>query len=109
MTNFSKKILRDVTDKWRNSSFKTKIVLSWLISLLLVIGLSTVLFLSKYEIHQSSKYIISNTKLRLATQDFLTSIHNFEIRLQQTIKKPGKEDSTQYISNLDSLKKNLFH
>ncbi len=94
-------------NKWRHVPIERKIAISWIISILVVVSLSAILYLSKKELHQSSDVIVLNTELRLATQDILSSIQTLEISSKRFILTGSKKDSVKYFANLDSLQNNL--
>ena len=95
-------------DKWHSIPIERKIAISWIISILMVVSLSAILYLSKKELHQSSDVIVLNTELRSATQDILASIQTLEISSKRFILTGSKKDSMKYFANLDSLQKNLL-
>ncbi len=100
-------ISRPVTE-WQNMPIEKKIIASWVISLLVVVSLSAILYSSKKELHLSSNVIVQNTHLRVATQGLLRSIQVLEISSKKYMLTGNKSDSERYFSNLDSLQKNLL-
>lgn len=94
--------------KWHTIPIEKKIAISWVISILVVVSLSAILFFSKQELHQSSDVIMLNTELRSATQDILASIQKLEISSKRFILTGSKKDSVKYFANLDSLQRNLL-
>ncbi len=97
-----------ILNKWRGIPIERKIAISWVISILVVVSLSAILYLSKKELHQSSDVIALNTELRSATQDILASIQKLEISSKRFILTGSKKDSVKYFANLDSLQNNLL-
>lgn len=92
---------------WRNISIEKKVAAGWIFSLIIVLSISTILYFSKQELHQSSNIITQNTELRIATQDLLSSIQKLEIVSKSFILTGSRQDSAMYFANLDSLRKNL--
>ncbi len=95
-------------NKWRHVPIEKKIAISWIISILVVVSLSAILYLSKKQLHQSSDVIALNTELRSATQDILASIQTLEISSKRFILTGSRKDSAKYFANLDSLQINLL-
>ena len=95
-------------NKWRHVPIEKKIAISWIISILVVVSLSAILYLSKKQLHQSSDVIALNTELRSATQDILASIQTLEISSKRFILTGSRKDSAKYFANLDSLQRNLL-
>ncbi len=95
-------------NKWQSISIDVKIGISWAISIVVVISLSAILYISKQELHRSSDVIALNNELRSATQDLLSSIQRLEIVSKQFILTGNKNDSVKYFANLDSLEHNLL-
>ncbi|MHB8906661.1 MAG: CHASE3 domain-containing protein, partial [Melioribacteraceae bacterium] len=95
-------------NKWRAIPIERKIAISWIISILVVVSLSAILYLSKQELHKSSDVIVLNTELRSATQDILSSIQTLEISSKRFILTGSRKDSAKYFANLDSLQINLL-
>lgn len=96
-----------IFQKWKGFSTDRKIIFGWIFSLAVVISLSTILYFSKQELHQSSNVIVLNTKLRIATQDLLSSIQKLEIASKSFVLTGNRLDSIKYFSDLDSLRNNL--
>ena len=92
--------------KWWAIQVVRKIIISWIISLVVIISLSAILYLSKYELHQSSDIISLNTELRSATLDLHTSIQRLESSSKQFIITGSKTDSVRFRTSFDSIKKN---
>lgn len=96
-----------IIEKWDKFPIERKILISWLISLLIVVSLSVLLYLSKREIYNSSNLISQNAELRSASDKLLTSVLRLEINSKRFIITGNKEDSLQYLSNLELLKTDL--
>ncbi|MFA6597462.1 MAG: ATP-binding protein [Ignavibacteriaceae bacterium] len=93
--------------KWRNLSIERKIVLGWIFSLLVVLSLSALIYLSKKELHSSTNVITLNANLSSATQDLLSTIHKLEITSKRFILSGSEKDSENYLENLALLKANM--
>lgn len=96
-----------IVKKWNNTGADRKILLGWIFSLVTVIFLSTMLYFSRTELNNSAECIVLDSKLRIATQDLLSSIQKLEILGKRFILTGTEKDAVNYYSNLDSLKKNL--
>lgn len=93
--------------KWRDISIEKKVIAGWIFSLIIVLSVSAILYFSKQELRQSSRVIVLNSELRIATQDLLSSIQKLEIVSKSFVLTGNRLDSTKYFANLDSLRKNL--
>jgi signal transduction histidine kinase len=96
-----------VLQKWWTFQVIKKIIITWVILLLLIISLSTIIYLSKNELHQTEDIISLNTKLRSSTLDLHTSIQKLETNSRRFLTTHSESDSINYFSNLDSLHKYL--
>ena len=96
-------ILNIAFRKWSNISVEKKVIIGWLFSLFIVITVSSILYFSKKEIHQSAGLISINYKLRNETQDLLLTIQKLEIISKRYILTGNTKDSAVYYTNLDSL------
>ncbi len=100
-------LLDIVFRKWNNISVEKKVIASWIFSLAVIITVSSILYFSKKEIHQSANLISVNYKLRTETQDLLSTIQKLEIISKRFILTGNEKDSAIYFANLYSLEKNL--
>jgi signal transduction histidine kinase len=98
-----------VLQKWWAFQVIKKIIITWVILLSLIISLSTIIYLSKNELHQSSDIISRNTELRSATLDLHTSIQRLELNSKKYLLSRSTRDSIKLFSNFDSLQKNLIY
>lgn len=96
-----------IIEKWHKFPVERKIVISWLIALFIIISVSVLLYISKKEIYNSSNLISQNAELRYASDKLLTSVLRLEINSKRFIITGNKEDSLQYLSNLELLKTDL--
>ncbi len=94
-------------EKWHKFPVERKIIISWLISLFIIISVSVLLYISKKEIYNSSNLISQNAELRSASDKLLTSVLQLEINSKRFIITGNKEDSLKYLSNLELLKTDL--
>lgn len=94
-------------EKWHKFPVERKIIINWLISLFIIISVSVLLYISKREIYNSSNLISQNAELRSASDKLLTSVLRLEINSKRFIITGNKEDSLQYLSNLELLKTDL--
>lgn len=95
--------------KWYKFSVERKIIISWIISLLIIISVSVLLYLSKREVYDSANKVMQNAELRAASDKLLNSVLRLEINSKRFIITGNKEDSLQYLSNLELLKTDLIN
>jgi CHASE3 domain sensor protein len=93
---------KSLINKWHNISFEKNII-----TFLVVISISAIIYFSKKELLQSNNMMALNAELSSATQDLYSTILKLEITSKRFKLTGSKQDSVKYFITLDSLKINM--
>jgi signal transduction histidine kinase len=100
-------IHKSLIKKWHNISFEKNIIIGWILTFLVVISISSIIYFSKKEVLQSMDIVALNAELSSATQDLYSTVLKLEITSKRFKLTGSKQDSVKYFITLDSLKINM--
>lgn len=79
----------------------------WIITFLVVVSISAIIYYSKSELHQSAEVISLNTRLSSITQEIYTTILKLEVATKRFRLTGSKSDSMTYKKNIENLKNEM--
>ena len=89
--------------KWGELKLESKIALAWFPSVLVILILGSILYLSKLELHSGSDVLNRNAEIRSGIERLFTAIQKLEISSKRYIISKDRGDSLAHISNLQTL------
>lgn len=95
--------ISSIISKLRAIKIEKKVVLGWIISLVLIIVLNAILYISKLETHKTSDLIARTSDLRVASNNVIEIIQKLELNSKRFILTGSKDDSDEYYENLNKL------